>query len=137
MSDKSSVFRCVLCVVAFCAACTGGQPSPEEQVKDFLGQALVSLYIRNDLDAYLQEVDFDGELDSVQSAAVEAMHRQFADYLSQTHGGVTSVDVTGAEFESDSVCYVYYHLSFADSTELPSMHKVVYTDGRWRIKGRN
>lgn len=137
MSDRSSILWCLFGAVAFFVACADNQPSTEDEVKDFLNQALVTLYIKNDLGAYLKEVDFDGELDSVQLAAVESMHRQYDDFLKQTRGGVTSVEVAEAEFENDSVCFVHYLLTFADSSSLTSVQKVVSIGGRWKIRSRN
>ena len=102
-----------------------------------MNQCLTTLYVEDNLDAYLQYVDFDGELDSVQFSAVRSMYRQYADFVRQTRGGVTGIDVLDADFESDTVCYVHYQLTFADSSSVTSMQKVILDGEIWKIRSRN
>ncbi len=137
MSDKSKWTAAVVVGIMMLTACGNGKQ--EVTFEGFVAQALKSLYIDNNYNAYMECVDYGNEaMDSVQQKVVEAMYRQFADKVKQLHGGVLEVSVTSVEEQDDNgTSYVHYEVTFADSTQEYSMLKVV-TDGEgWKIKARN
>ena len=136
MSDRSKRFVAVAIGIIMLAVC--GCKERKVTFEGFVTQALRSLYIDNDYNAYMGCVDYGEELDSVQQVVVEAMYRQFTDRVKQQHGGVVDVEVVDVEDLGDSVTsFVHYRVTYADSTEESSMLKVVTDGDGWKIKGRN
>ncbi len=137
MSDRSKgVVACAVAgVLLLLTACS--RKSPEELLKTFSMQALTALYINNDIDEYMQYVDFDGELDSVQQRIVVTMYNQFLDYKRQVMGEVTGVRLIETEYKEDSVQYVHFQVQYADSTTESGMMKVIRDGDGWKVRGRN
>lgn len=141
MSDRSKrIVRClaVLAVLSVLLGCGAKKKTREELLKEFVNRALTERYLTNDYEAYVNDVDYGVELDTVQQQMVIAMHKQFADYQEKKHGTVAYVRMTDVvKEENDSACFVHYIVVYSDSTEESAVMKVVEENGKWKIKSRN
>jgi len=135
MSDRSRSF-CVAAITSFVLiAC--GPGSDDEQLCEFADHVLEELYISENYEEYMHSVDHSTDMDSTRMDMVMMMHKQFADFQRQKHGDVEDVHMVNATKEGDSIRYVHYEITYADSTKETAMMKVIRTSGGWMIRSRN
>ena len=137
-SERNNALRLWLIAVAvvLMAGCAG-RKSRQQRLREFVERALAERYMEGDYESYMESVDYGTELDTVQTQMILALHRQFADRMEKTHGRVVSVGISDMKAEADTVSFVHYTVTYADSTEQATMMKVVENNGTWRIKSRN
>jgi PBP1b-binding outer membrane lipoprotein LpoB len=108
--------------------------TPEQEVKVALGEAFEALQT-NDVDAYMQHLDFGQPLDSAFFAVCADAVRQ--EMLSEGHElQVVRWKVPQVNFESDSVALAFYTLYLANGDSLCKGQKMVCIDGVWKLRMR-
>lgn len=112
------------------------EKTTEEAVKESLKVAMEALE-RGDYDGYLQHVDFDGPMDSLQCAFMKDALRQHQEWKRTERPAVVSVNVIDVQLKGDSICTAYCQYAFADSTKEVVSHKMVRQGEEWKIRLRN
>lgn len=125
----------IICLLAL-IGCRQEVLTPEEAASQTFVNAFKELQMHN-IDAYLQSVDFGAEPDSFQIAFMHTVLEQHQDWQEKEKGVMSDLVVVDTELQGDTVCYVYYDITFADNTHEVSSQKMVRTDGNWRIRLRN
>ncbi|MBQ9641732.1 MAG: hypothetical protein IJV06_09275 [Bacteroidaceae bacterium] len=142
MSDRNRlcgmVGRCIfLPLLLLLSACWGGKKeSPADEAKAVLVEALSALQVGN-VDGYVQHVDFGGDMDSLQHSVLSALLRQHLDQRTQQRGALTGIEALDGKMRGDTVCTVFYQLTFADSTVEVASQKMVKVGSVWKIRVRN
>ena len=126
----SILLLCLSCIVAC------HQQTQEEVVRQTLKEALEALD-REDYDAYLQHVDLDMELDSVQKDYMRDVLRQHMGWRQARRARLASIDVIELHQLSDSIYTAYCQYTFADSTKEVLWQKMVRQNGQWKLRLRN
>jgi len=128
----------LLCAVAFLPQMTSCRKKTDMGMapKMALDSALSKLY-GGDIDGYIECLDFGSRIDTLTRMQVEKMLYMAAKTTHSNKGDFLDYKVTGAEMKGDTVAYVFYKLDFANDTAEVCSEKMVYRDGRWRIRVRN
>jgi len=117
-------------------SCWGDKGLPEDQAKAVLKEALTALQ-RHDVDAYLRCVDFGTDMDSLQEVFMRRVLEQHQDRQDQLRGAVSGIDMIDAEMQGDSVCMVFYQMTFPDSMVEVASQKMIRVGKNWKIRLRN
>ena len=107
-----------------------------EPAREVLMDALTAME-QHDYGRYMQHVDLGEEMDTLQ---VDFVHKALVQYQSRmeaTRGRSVDVTIIDADMESDTVCSLFYQVTYADSTSEVASQKMVRTNGDWKIRLRN
>lgn len=134
---KTAAVALLLAAASTTCSCTGkAEATPDEEARRVLTEALCALYQGNAED-YLVHIDMGEPMDSFQLDFMRMALTQHSQWCEQTKGVVIGINTVDAKMISDTVCYVRYELTFADSTREVSSQKLIRKEGTWRIRVRN
>lgn len=108
----------------------------EEQARQALLDALTAIN-SHDFESYYNSLDFGTEFDSVQKQVVLSTIMQHQDWQDKRKGLVADISTISLDLVSDSVCIIFYQLTFSDSTKEVSSQKMVRCDEKWKLRMRN
>lgn len=133
---KKPFLYILLLVSIAIASCHEAMVEPTDAPKAALKAALDALH-SDDLDTYLQSVDFSTEMDSLQLVCMKAVLSQHAEEQAAEGVSVQKVEMVDAVMESDSVCTVYYQQSYSGGASDVLSQKMVRQGDTWKIRLRN
>jgi len=136
MCDRSKHFLLCGLLLLCLSACMSDNRKPEDKAKAVLREALTALQ-RHDIDGYLLHVDRSTGMDDEQEAFIRRLLEQHQDWQDHVRGAVLEVETVDAEMQGDSVCTVFYQITFADSTVEVGSQKMVRAGEGWKIRNRN
>ena len=122
-------------MLSILSGCNFRDNDPAAVPKRVLLEALRHLET-HDYDAYIENVDMRCLTDSQQT---DIMLRALSQHQAwqEAKKGKADIDIVEAMMIGDTVCTVFYQLTFPDSTKEVSSQKMVLYDGQWRIRVRN
>lgn len=109
---------------------------PEDAPKAAMNAALEALQA-GDFDTYMTYVDYGADLDSAELQNMKDVLRRHEEWKQAEREHVVSTRVVDVKMQGDTVCTAYYQYVFADSCRETVSQKMVYRDGRWKIRIRN
>lgn len=107
-----------------------------EAPKKVLLSALQKLEI-HDYDGYMQVADLGSITDSIQLEYMMMILNQHQEMQEKKKGNVLDTKIIGAKMVCDSVCTVYYQLTFKDNLKETCSQKMVKVNNDWKIRLRN
>lgn len=107
-----------------------------EAPKKVLLSALQKLEI-HDYDGYMQVADLGSITDSIQLEYMMMILNQHQEMQEKKKGNVLDAKIIGAKMVCDSVCTVYYQLTFNDNLKETCSQKMVKVNNDWKIRLRN
>lgn len=91
----------------------------------------------HDYDGYMELVDIDCEMDSAHRAFMKQVLSQYQQRQEVRKGYVQNKHVVNAKLLSDTVCVVYYKLTFPKNVEEVNTQKMVKVGDDWKLRLRN
>lgn len=132
---RLSLFILSVSMLTILGGCNFQENDPAAVPKRVLLEALRHLEA-HDYDAYLESVDMRCLTDSLQT---DIMLRALSQHQTwqEVKKGKADIDIVEATMIGDTVCTVFYQLTYPDSTIEVSSQKMVLYEGQWRIRVRN
>lgn len=132
---KNTVFY-IIAVLILTTGCKEEVTDPLAAPKQALEEALLKLY-EHDYNSYIHSIDIGTEMDTVHVELMQNVYAQYQERIEATKGKPVSVKAIDAKMSNDSVCTVFYQITYADSTKEVSSQKMLLIGGTWKIRIRN
>jgi len=132
------VRRVVICAIVVLSffGCKDKNTDPIEPARLVLKDALMAVE-EHDIMRYLDAVDIGVPIDTLHIDILHKTVLQHQQMQEAAHGRCVDIDIIDSDVLSDTLCYLYYQLTFADSVQEVSTQKMVRKDGVWKLRLRN
>lgn len=101
-----------------------------------LDYALDSLYAHN-YGAYIRSVAQEDGDPIFSKSVMRNLLQQHIEAVEEEKGEVIACDVVNVDYQTDSLAAVFYQLTFSSGETEVSSHKLVASNGQWKLRIRN